>query len=106
MVKLDYLFALAKNLTVTVMSAKTAVMAIRVIGEEVVRLLSLTDEDLELEAHLGLQLIGEIARWRDLVYELKPLLLRAELGRVRQTGFGFSLCSGSEGLGLPSADLR
>ena len=47
------------------MSAKTDVAAIRIIGEEVVRLLSLPDDMLEDEASEGLQLIAALAQWRD-----------------------------------------
>jgi hypothetical protein len=56
------------------MNAKTDVMAIRLIGEEVVRLLSLSDEQLEEQALAGLGLIADLARWRDLAYgaELRP----------------------------------
>ena len=53
-------------LTVTAMSTKTDVEAIRLIGDEVVRLLSLPEERLEAEARLGLKLIADLARWRDL----------------------------------------
>lgn len=48
------------------MSVKTDVEAIRLIGDEVVRLLSLTEERLEVEVRLGLKLIADLARWRDL----------------------------------------
>jgi len=48
------------------MSAKTDVEAIRLIGDEVVRLLSLPEEKLEVEVRLGLKLIADLARWRDL----------------------------------------
>lgn len=48
------------------MSAKTDVMAIRLIGDEVVRLLTLPDEALEAEARQGLKLIADLAKWRDL----------------------------------------
>lgn len=48
------------------MSTKTDVEAIRLIGDEVVRLLSLPDEALKAEARQGLRLIAELARWRDL----------------------------------------
>lgn len=48
------------------MSTKTNVEAIRLIGDEVVRLLSLTEERLEAEVCLGLKLIADLARWRDL----------------------------------------
>ncbi|MNI08398.1 hypothetical protein D3C85_1080900 [compost metagenome] len=50
------------------MSAKTDVMAIRLIGEEVVRLLSLSDADLDEQALTGLILIADLARWRELAY--------------------------------------
>jgi len=55
-----------QNLTVIAMSTKTDVEAIRLIGDEVVRLLSLPEERLEAEARLGLKLIADLARWRDL----------------------------------------
>lgn len=48
------------------MSTKTDVEAIRLIGDEVVRLLSLPDETLETEARLGLKLIADLAQWREL----------------------------------------
>lgn len=48
------------------MSAKTDVEATRLIGDEVVRLLSLPDETLEAEACQGLKLISDLAEWRDL----------------------------------------
>lgn len=48
------------------MGTKTDVEAIRLIGDEVVRLLSLPDEALEAEAYYGLKLIADLARWRDL----------------------------------------
>lgn len=48
------------------MSTKTDVEAIRLIGDEVIRLLSLPDEVLEAEACQGLKLISDLARWRDL----------------------------------------
>jgi len=48
------------------MSTKTDVEAIRLIGDEVVRLLSLSDERLEAEVRQGLKLIADLARWRDL----------------------------------------
>jgi len=48
------------------MSTKTDVEAIRLIGDEVVRLLSLPDEILEAEVRQGLKLIADLARWRDL----------------------------------------
>lgn len=50
------------------MSAKTDVMAIRLIGEEVVRFLSLPPERLEADAREGLRLIADLARWRDIAY--------------------------------------
>ncbi|MEX5551760.1 hypothetical protein [Pseudomonas pergaminensis] len=48
------------------MSTKTDVEAIRLIGDEVVRLLSLPEERLEAEVSQGLKLIADLARWRDL----------------------------------------
>lgn len=48
------------------MSAKTDVEAIRLIGDEVVWLLSLPEERLEVEVRLALKLIADLARWRDL----------------------------------------
>lgn len=48
------------------MSTKTDVEAIRLIGDEVVRLLSLPEERIEVEVRLGLKLIADLARWRDL----------------------------------------
>lgn len=48
------------------MSTKTDVEAIRLIGDEVVRLLTLPEERLEAEVRLGLKLIADLARWRDL----------------------------------------
>ncbi|WP_321354638.1 hypothetical protein [Pseudomonas extremaustralis] len=54
------------------MSTKTDVEAIRLIGDEVVRLLSLSDEALEAEARQGLRLIADLARWRDLAYSVPP----------------------------------
>ncbi|VVO85455.1 hypothetical protein PS870_02030 [Pseudomonas fluorescens] len=51
------------------MSTKVDVEAIRLIGEEVVRLLSLPDDRLdEAETRAGLKVIAELARWRDVVY--------------------------------------
>lgn len=47
------------------MSAKPDVLAIRLIGDEVVRLLRLSDESLEAEARHGLRLIADLAKWRD-----------------------------------------
>ncbi|WLG26437.1 hypothetical protein [Pseudomonas lurida] len=46
------------------MSKKTDVEAIRQIGDEVVRLLSLPEVALEAEARLRLKLIADLARWR------------------------------------------
>lgn len=48
------------------MSTKTDVEALRLIGDEVVRLLSLPDETLETEVRQGLRLIADLAQWRDL----------------------------------------
>lgn len=50
------------------MSTKTDVQALRLIGEEVVRLLSLPDEELDVEAEDGLRLIADLARWREIAY--------------------------------------
>jgi hypothetical protein len=51
------------------MIAKVDVMALRLIGDEVVRLLSLPDDRLdEAETRAGLKVIAELARWRDVVY--------------------------------------
>ena len=50
------------------MSAKTDVEAIRLIGDEVVRLLSLPEERLEVEVADGLRLIADLARWRALAF--------------------------------------
>jgi len=61
------------------MSAKTDVIAIRLIGEEVLRLLSLPEERLEAEVRLGLKLIADLARWRDLA----GLLAAEPAGAVR-----------------------
>ena len=55
-----------QNLTVIAMSTKTDVEAIRLIGDEVVRLLSLPEDQLESQVRAGLKLIGDLARWRDL----------------------------------------
>ncbi|WP_433739827.1 hypothetical protein [Pseudomonas putida] len=57
------------------MSSKTDVEAIRLIGEEVVRLLSLPEDRLETEARLGLRLIAELARWRVIAYGDEPAIL-------------------------------
>lgn len=48
------------------MSTKTDVEAIRLIGDEVVRLLSLPDETLETEVRQGLKLIADLSQWREL----------------------------------------
>lgn len=63
------------------MSTKTDVEAIRLIGDEVVRLLSLPDEALEAELRQGLKLIADLARWRELAYRTEPTrqIRRAEL---------------------------
>ena len=61
-----------QNLTVTAMSAKTDAMAIQLIGEEVVRLLSLPEEAPESEVRHGLSLISDLARWLDLAYGPEP----------------------------------
>lgn len=58
------------------MSAKTDVMAIRLIGDEVVRLLSLPDEALDAEAEEGLRLIAELARWREVLAAPVPRVYR------------------------------
>jgi hypothetical protein len=58
-----------KTLTVAAMSAKIDVVALRLIGEEVLRLLSLPDDRLDdAETHAGLRVIAELARWREVVY--------------------------------------
>ncbi|MGH8345475.1 MAG: hypothetical protein ACRES5_02755 [Pseudomonas sp.] len=61
------------------MSTKTDVKAIIMIGDEVLRLLSLSDEELDEQAFAGLLLIAELARWRDLAYgvELLPESFRS-----------------------------
>lgn len=58
------------------MSAKTDVEAIRLIGEEVVRLLSLPEYRLEAEARQGLRLIADLAQWRVIAYGSEPALQR------------------------------
>jgi|UPI0006ACE9C1 hypothetical protein len=50
------------------MSAKTDVEAIRLIDEEVVRLLSLPEGKLDPEVRDGLRLIADLAKWRDIAY--------------------------------------
>lgn len=59
------------------MSAKTDVVAIRLIGDEVVRLLSLPDEALDAEAEEGLRLIAELARWREVLAAPVPRVYRS-----------------------------
>ena len=54
------------------MSAKTDVEAVRLIGDEVVRLLSLPEERLEAEVRHGLKLIADLAQWRELAYGPEP----------------------------------
>lgn len=65
--------ALDANLTVAAMSEKVDVEAIRLIGEEVVRLLSLPPERLEADVRAGLRLIADLAHWRDLAYGPEPV---------------------------------
>jgi hypothetical protein len=49
-------------------------MALRLIGDEVVRLLSLPDDQLdEAETRAGLKMIVELARWREVVYSDEPV---------------------------------
>lgn len=48
------------------MNSTTYVMAIRLIGDEVVRLLMLPEEKLEAEVCQGLKLIADLGWWRDL----------------------------------------
>jgi hypothetical protein len=64
-----------KTLMVTAMSTKTDEMALVLIGEEVLRLLRLPEDQLHEQASEGLRLITDLARWRDLAYGkelLKP----------------------------------
>ncbi len=49
------------------MSGKTDVQALRLTGYEVVRLLSLPDEQLDAEVEDGLRLIADLARWREML---------------------------------------
>ncbi|WCM49026.1 hypothetical protein OH720_18640 [Pseudomonas sp. WJP1] len=56
------------------MSAKTDVEAIRLIGEEVVRLLSLPELRLEAEAREGLILIANLAQWRAMAFGPEPAI--------------------------------
>lgn len=58
------------------MSAKPDIQAIRLIGEEVMRLLSLPDEELDAEAEDGLRLIAELARWREVLASPIPRVYR------------------------------
>jgi len=58
------------------MGTKTNVEAIRLIGDEVVRLLSLPDEQLNSEAEQGLRLIADLARWRELIAAPVPRVYR------------------------------
>ena len=58
------------------MSAKTDVEAIRLIGEEVVRLLSLSDEKLDEQAFDGLRLIADLALWREVLAARIPRVYR------------------------------
>ena len=50
------------------MSTKTDEMAIVMIGDEVLRLLRLPDDQLREQAFEGLRLIADLARWRDMAY--------------------------------------
>ncbi|WP_150733423.1 hypothetical protein [Pseudomonas fluorescens] len=56
------------------MSKKTDVEAVRLIGEEVVRLLSLPEDRLEEEAQLGLRLIADLAQWRAIAFGHEPAI--------------------------------
>ena len=56
------------------MSAKVDVEAIRLIGEEVVRLLSLPELRLEAEAREGLHLIADLAQWRAIAFGPEPAI--------------------------------
>jgi hypothetical protein len=56
------------------MSSKTDVEAIRLIGEEVVRLLNLSDEKLDEQAFGGLRLVADLAQWRDIAYRRESAL--------------------------------
>ena len=47
------------------MSAKTDLAALRLIGEEVVRLLNLPADRFEDEASKGLRMIAALAQWQD-----------------------------------------
>jgi hypothetical protein len=61
---------------VTAMNPKPDVQALRLIGEEVVRLLSLPDDELDAEAESGLRLIVELARWREVLAVPIPRVYR------------------------------
>ncbi|WP_085722900.1 hypothetical protein [Pseudomonas sp. R37(2017)] len=57
------------------MSTTTDEMAIVMIGDEVLRLLTLPDDQLHEQAFEGLRLIADLARWREMAYGkelLKP----------------------------------
>ena len=57
------------------MSTKTDEMAIVMIGDEVLRLLRLPDDQLHEQAFQGLRFIADLARWCDMAYGkelLKP----------------------------------
>jgi hypothetical protein len=58
------------------MSSKTDVEALRLIGEEVVRLLSLPDEKLDADAEDGLRMIADLARWREVLSAPIPRVYR------------------------------
>jgi hypothetical protein len=55
------------------MSTKTDEMAIVMIGDEVLRLLSLPEDQLHEQAFEGLRLIADLAHWRDLAYGMELL---------------------------------
>jgi hypothetical protein len=58
------------------MRTKTDVQALRLIGDEVVRLLSLPGEKLDAEAEDGLRLIADLARWRETLNSPAPRVYR------------------------------
>lgn len=58
---------------VIVMNTKADEMAIIMIGDEVLRLLSLPEDQLHEQAFEGLRLIADLARWRDLAYGVELL---------------------------------
>lgn len=60
----------------TAMNPKPDIQALRLIGEEVVRLLSLPDEELDAEAENGLRLIADLARWREVLAAPIPRVYR------------------------------